>query len=264
MLPIHVKETIDSLHLLVENYQRNQLNDTEYQKCGELFLEVDDRTNLARRMRAAAANELTPESFLEQTGIPLIYDLIQEIEDAFCTGSAVLPSFGILDPHNLPDTVQELLDYNQESINRLVEFYGTAKDDTFLGHRVQVRAQFDPVALRTELENFKRHLFILRRRGCTTIQSVYREFCQDDVLRDCFPLIYHLYYLALIIPSSTAVVERGFSLLSNIITKKRNRLTEQNTDALMRICHRNKELCDENLEKLVDNFKGLRKRKLQM
>lgn len=49
------------------------------------------------------------------------------------------------------------------------------------------------------------------------------------------------------IPSSTVVVERGFSLLLNIITKKRNRLTEQNTDALMRICHRNKELCSENL-----------------
>jgi hypothetical protein len=46
-------------------------------------------------------------------GIPLIYDLIQEIEDAFCTGSSALPSFGILDPHNLPDTVQELSDYNQ-------------------------------------------------------------------------------------------------------------------------------------------------------
>lgn len=103
-------------------------------------------------------------------------DLTQEIEDAFCTGSSVLPSFRILDPHNLPDTVQDLLDYNQlwplichcnqsnpnnkicfivlqrdfnfrntlgffqESINRLVEFYGTAKGDTFQGHRVQVRA----------------------------------------------------------------------------------------------------------------------------
>lgn len=160
MLPSYVKETTDLLHLLVENYQRNQLQDTEYQKCGDLFLEVDDRTHLARRMRAAE-HELTPESFLEQTGIPVIYDLIQEIEDAFCRGSSVLPSFGILHPHNLPDTVQELSDYNQESINRLVEFYGTAKDDTFQGRRVQVRAQFDPVALRTELENFKRHLFML-------------------------------------------------------------------------------------------------------
>jgi hypothetical protein len=52
--------------------------------------------------------------------------------------------------------------FSQESINIIVEFYGTAKDDTFQGHRVQVRAQFYPVALRAELENFKRHLFMLR------------------------------------------------------------------------------------------------------
>lgn len=38
MLRTHVKETIDLLHQLVENYQRKQLQDTEYQKCGDLFL----------------------------------------------------------------------------------------------------------------------------------------------------------------------------------------------------------------------------------
>jgi hypothetical protein len=31
------------------------------------------------------------------------------------------------------------------------------------------------------------------------------------------------------IPSSTAVVERGFSLMANIVSKKRNTLAERNT-----------------------------------
>lgn len=50
-------------------------------------------------------------------GIPLIHDLIQEIEDAFCTGSAVLTAFGVLDPHtgNLPDSIEELSKYGQVS-----------------------------------------------------------------------------------------------------------------------------------------------------
>ena len=43
----------------------------------------------------------------------MIYDLIQEIEDAFCTGAPVLSSFGVLDPRNLPDTVEKLSDYGQ-------------------------------------------------------------------------------------------------------------------------------------------------------
>jgi hypothetical protein len=88
------------------------------------------------------------------------------------------------------------------------------------------------------------------------------EFCRDEVLKDCFPLVFDLYYLAMIIPSSTAVVERSFSLMSGIVTKKRNRLTEQNTDALVRICHANKSLSDEDVESVVCEFKGQKKRKL--
>lgn len=62
-LPIRVKETTDLLHQLIEKYNRNQLDDTEYAKVNGMFLEVDDRTTLARRMRACA-NRITPESFL--------------------------------------------------------------------------------------------------------------------------------------------------------------------------------------------------------
>lgn len=43
-LPIRVKETTDLLHQLIEKYNRNQLDDTEYAKVNGMFLEVDDRT----------------------------------------------------------------------------------------------------------------------------------------------------------------------------------------------------------------------------
>lgn len=71
-LPIRVKETTDLLHQLIEKYNRNQLDDTEYAKVNGMFLEVDDRTTLARRMRACA-NRITPESFLEQTGEAILF-----------------------------------------------------------------------------------------------------------------------------------------------------------------------------------------------
>lgn len=71
-LPIRVKETTDLLHQLFEKYNRNQLDDTEYAKVNGMFLEVDDRTTLARRMRACA-NRITPESFLEQTGEAILF-----------------------------------------------------------------------------------------------------------------------------------------------------------------------------------------------
>ena len=105
------------------------------------------------------------------------------------------------------------------------------------------------------------YFLLNRKRGCTTINSIYTEFCRDSVLRECSPLTFHLYYLALISPSSTAVVERSFSLMANIVTKKRSRLTEQNTDAIMRICHANKELSERDLNIILEDFKGQKKRK---
>ncbi|XP_078327996.1 zinc finger MYM-type protein 1-like [Crassostrea virginica] len=161
-LPMHVKETTDILHELIGKYQENQLDETEFLKVRDLFTEINDRTDLARRMRDRDRDEMTPETFLGRIGIPLIYDLIQEIEDAFCTGAPVLSSFGVLDPRNLPDTVEKLSDYGQDEIQKIADFYGSPKDDAFQGHRIQVRALFDSVALRTELTSFKRHLYMLR------------------------------------------------------------------------------------------------------
>ncbi|XP_033744317.1 E3 SUMO-protein ligase KIAA1586-like [Pecten maximus] len=166
-LPQHVKTTTDQLHALVTLYQSDmaaanlELSETEFSKCHGLFREIDDRTDLRRRMRQDNA-AVTPESFLNETGIPLIFNLIQEVEDAFCTGAPVLTAFGFLDPQNLPDTIQELGDYGKTEIERIVDFYGTPKEDTLLGHTVNVPSLMDPVILQTELNSFKIQLFMLR------------------------------------------------------------------------------------------------------
>ncbi|KAL4229631.1 hypothetical protein ACF0H5_010018 [Mactra antiquata] len=48
------------------------------------------------------------------------------------------------------------------------------------------------------------------RNGSTSVGEVYKAFQHDPVLRACFPLVYKLLYFAMILPSSTAVVERSF------------------------------------------------------
>lgn len=167
-LPVNVKATTDALTMLIETYEQyfNNLDNspTEFSKCSELLSEIRDRTDLARRLRLGEQDaELTPESFLTKTEIPLIYILIQEIQDAFCTGEPVLKSFGYLDPSNLPDTVQELneIDYGKVDIERMVAFYGQGKEDTFRGHRVVQPALMDPVLLRTQLKDFRMQLFMM-------------------------------------------------------------------------------------------------------
>jgi hypothetical protein len=43
----------------------------------------------------------------------MVYDLINEIADAFCNHSAVLSAFSVLDPGNLPDSVTEIAEYGK-------------------------------------------------------------------------------------------------------------------------------------------------------
>ena len=46
-----LKRLFDILHELIGKYQENQLDETEFLKVRDLFTEINDRTDLARRMR---------------------------------------------------------------------------------------------------------------------------------------------------------------------------------------------------------------------
>lgn len=107
-------------------------------------------------------------------------------------------------------------------------------------------------------------LFNFRRRGCSLVYGVYKEFCKDDVLKECFLVVFYLYYFVMIIFFFIVVVERGFFLMLNIVLKKRNRFIEKNIDVFMCICYINKDLIDNDLEIIVINFKGFKKRKFDM
>ena len=77
--------------------------------------------------------------------------------------------------------------------------------------------------------------------------------------------IYQLVIYSLLIPASTAVVERGFSLMNDICTHLRSRLTQSHLTCLMRITREGPEvLTDPILEELVEKFKNQKKRKLKL
>ena len=73
-----------------------------------------------------------------------------------------------------------------------------------------------------------------------------------------------MYYFCMCIPSSTAVVERSFSLMSNILTGKRNRMTQRKLDATIGICSFNHVLTDDNVNELVHMFKSLKDRRMDL
>lgn len=71
-----------------------------------------------------------------------------------------------------------------------------------------------------------------------------------------------LVHLASIIPSSTASVERIFSLMNSLCTPKRNRISQASLDAVMRICLEEEVISQERLNRIIENFKNNGKRNI--
>lgn len=71
-----------------------------------------------------------------------------------------------------------------------------------------------------------------------------------------------LVHLASIIPSSTASVERIFSLMNSLCTPKRNRISQASLDAVMRICLEEEVISQERLNRIIENFKTNGKRSI--
>ena len=106
---------------------------------------------------------------------------------------------------------------------------------------------------------------MLKRKGCLSVTDVQKEFEKDAVIRACFSRVYQLVIYSLLMPASTAVVERGFSLMNDICTPLRSRQTQSHLMCLMRIISEGPEsLTDIMLEDLVEAFKNQKKRKLKL
>ena len=104
---------LDDLHQLIANYESGNYAETEFVKCQVFFyLITDTRTDLAQRQRNVVDMNYTLAEFLQTVGVPFIYSLVSEIEDAFHT-TPLLNSSGVLDPRNLPEDIADLSDYGQ-------------------------------------------------------------------------------------------------------------------------------------------------------
>lgn len=104
----------------------------------------------------------------------------------------------------------------------------------------------------------------MRRLWTTNTASLY-AMCKRDGLDQLYPSEVQLLNFALIIPCSTASVERGFSLMNSLCTNLRNRLSQSSLDSLMKICREgDKELSNDCLEDLVEMFKNKKNRKIDL
>ena len=89
----------------------------------------------------------------------------------------------------------------------------------------------------------------------------------EDVLSDeavCigFPNVRRLLAIYILIPHTEAVVERGFSKMGQIMTKKRCTLDDSSLDMLMRISYRKEPLRDAEIKEITDIWKSTKDRRI--
>lgn len=91
--------------------------------------------------------------------------------------------------------------------------------------------------------------------------EVFNFLMSNDALQKCNKNILLLLELMLIMPTSTASVERGFSFMNRLCTPLRNRLNQVTLDSIMRICMEGpQELKNNVLEQMVDLFRDKKER----
>jgi hypothetical protein len=158
----------------------------------------------------------------------------------------LLMCFSCLDPKN------SFSRFDVNSLARLAEIYG----EDFSDHdRGVIRAQ-----LETYILHVRRHAAFA---DCKDIESLSQKMVQTGK-HLVFPLVYKLIELALLVPVSTATVERAFSAMKTIKSKSRNRIHDDWFNNLM-ICYIERELFNSLDEATVlRRFQNLKSRKMQL
>ena len=85
----------------------------------------------------------------------------------------------------------------------------------------------------------------------------------SDTLSAGFPNLVKLASIAVVLPVTTATVERTFSDMKMVKTRLRSRLGEDTLDYALRICIEGPEtLDDETLECIISHWKDQKKRRI--
>ena len=258
------------------------------------FLEISrERMGLARRLRGdnlVSAEEILQDridEFNRNIKTPYMADLISELDQAMGLNDPVLLAYDVF---NVSTTFTQEERYG--FIKTLGNFYGETKSSTFQRNNntalplIQKEnileatidhffGEFDD-AVRREQVKINTKIKELVKTGQLTSDLVENYKCEHPVSLDCvyadmvvdrafYPDLMKLLKFALLITPSTANVERGFSVLTLLVTKHRNSLATKNIDRLMRLVLLGPDSFDDRTwEILVDKYKDMKDRRIDI
>ncbi|XP_052243051.1 uncharacterized protein LOC127852977 isoform X1 [Dreissena polymorpha] len=228
-----------------------------------LFAEIDQRTVYSRRLRDK--DSYTPTQVVEELAIPMVNKLLEELDSGFNFVSPELKAFSVFTLTNLPETIVELResDYGKAKIETLTSHYGLRKEDTYKGQTLQSPPLFDKATALAEFDGFKYVMFM--HRNSNPPVDLLQKMLGDEHLRTTYPCMYQLLLLSRLVPSSTASVERVFSLMNNLCTTNRNCFSQETLTALIMLCREGcEQLSDVQTSQTVEIFKKMKERDISL
>ena len=160
--------------------------------------------------------------------------------------SEIIVAFSCLDPKN---------SFSKFDVDKLGGLAETYCGDFSSGDRAIIRDQ-----LQTYIIHVRRHHEF---SSCKDIESLATKMVETEK-HLVFPLVYKLIELALILPVSTASVERAFSAMKIIKSKLRNKMNNDWFNHLM-ICYTEREIFKElDDAAIIKRFQAMKFRKGQL
>ena len=191
-------------------------------------------------------------SFLSKVYRPYIQSVIDHISNRM-ESCDIFSAFSIFDPVHIPDSEESLSLYGLEKLCTLTTFYGSEQKVFFEGSTGLSTPDVDPEQAEAEWKIFRRIIYTEyrseKKRG---FQKVVTSFLTNNTLVAGFPTLARLATIAMILPVSTATVERSFSNMKLIKTRLRNRLGDETLDQAMRVSVEGKsKLTAEDLDDII-------------
>lgn len=121
----------------------------------------------------------------------------------------------------------------------------------------------DPEDTESEWKLFRRVMFVQHKQS--SLQQVLSALVRDGDISAAFPNLAKLAAILMVLPVTTATVERTFSSMKLIKTRLRSRMGESTLEHAMRICVEGPDqLPNQTLEEVIDHYKHAKKRRLAL
>ena len=152
------------------------------------------------------------ENFNKNVLQPYLEEVSRQISCRFKDTLGLLTAFSIFNPQKCPTNVQQLHKYGTAELEKLLKFYGKTTEIEYEGNVFSTPADVDKTETRHEWKAFK--LVIFEEKSLSLKQ--FALFLRSEEKCVTFPNIKILLTIAMVLPVSTATVERSFSDMKQI------------------------------------------------